>query len=119
MDELVLKGLRYHAKHGYFDHERVEGNHFEVDLLFTLYLDPSARKDDLNLTVDYSKAQLIVTEVMEGKPVKLLETLAFRIGEQLERSFNNIDSFQVTVRKLNPPMKTESLFSEVTMKWPR
>lgn len=119
MDELVLKGLRYHANHGYFDHERVDGNDFEVDLRFSLYLDPSARKDDLDLTIDYSKAQQLVSEVMHGESVKLIETIAFKIGELLEKNFKNVDHFQVTVRKLNPPMQAESLFSEVTMKWPR
>ena len=119
MDKLVLKGLKFRANHGYFENERVEGNDFEVDLAFNLYLDKAAKNDNLEFTVDYAKARELVASVMEGEPVKLIETLTFRIGELLSQNFKKAERIQVSVRKLNPPMGSESRYSEVTMRWPR
>ena len=118
MDKLVLKGLKFRANHGYFENERVEGNDFEVDLIFKLFLKSAGEHDDLSKTIDYYEAQKIVASVMNGEPVKLIETLVLRIGNKLDKELANVDGFSVTVRKLNPPMEGAAEYSEVTMKWP-
>lgn len=118
MDKLVLKGLKFRANHGYFESERIEGNDFEVDLVFKLFLEKAGKTDDLKYTVDYSAAQQIVASVMHGESVNLIETLALRIGNKIEQEIPQADGFSVTVRKLNPPMDGGAEYSEVTLKWP-
>lgn len=119
MDTLSLKGLRYEARHGYYEEERREGNRFEVDLVFTADLTDAARDDDLALTIDYEQAQRLVQQVMAGEPVKLLETLVHRIGELLFHHFAMLHILVVRVRKMNPPLDTAADYSEVTMSWQR
>ena len=119
MDRLTLKGLRFRAGHGFYEEERREGNDFEVDLVFYADLSEAAKNDDLNLTIDYQKAEKLVKDIMKGPSLKLIETLTHRIGEQLFRSFQSLHKLEVSVRKLHPPLETETEYSEVQMAWQR
>lgn len=119
MDKLVLKGLKFRGLHGFFEKERVEANDFEVDVTFVTSLEESAKTDDLNKTIDYSRAQEIIASVIQGDSKKLIETLTFLIGQKLYSFFPEVESLEVKVRKLNPPMPGETEYSEVTMSWPR
>lgn len=119
MDSLILKGLSFHALHGYYERERIEGNDFEVDLVFYADLSKAARNDDLSETVDYQKAEQLVKDIMEGPSRKLIETLTHKIGEQLFGTFQNLHKLEVSVRKLHPPLETETEYSEVRMTWQR
>lgn len=119
MDKLVLKGLQFHGLHGFFEEERVNGNHFEIDVAFFSDFKASAKMDDLSKTIDYSEARDIVASIMEGPSQKLIETLCFLIGQKLYERFHFVQTLSVSVRKLNPPMTGETAYSEITMKWPR
>lgn len=119
MDKLTLKGLHFRAGHGYYKEEREKGNDFEIDLEFKANLRDAAENDDLNLTIDYQKAEDIVKSVMEGPSVKLIETLAKNIGDQLFKAFPMARELSVTVRKLSPPLDTETDYSEIRMSWQR
>ncbi len=119
MDILRLKGLKFRGLHGFYDEEREHGNNFEVDLTFYQSLQKAATSDNLEDTLDYQKAFDAVKVVMEGPSVKLIEHLAFLIGEQLLKIVASESAFEVTVRKLNPPLPSEIDYSEVTLSWPR
>lgn len=119
MDILTLKALKYHAGHGYHEQERLEGNDFEVDLTFWGDLGEAGRSDQLEDTVDYQRAENIVSKVMQGPSLQLIETLAHRIGEQLFDEFTEVKKLQVKVRKMNPPLPTPTNYSEICMTWNR
>ena len=119
MDCITIKNLKFHAYHGYFPSERENGNDFEVDVRIWLELEAAATGDDLAETVDYSGAADIVGNVMNGKPVKLVETLLFKIGESLTRSYPRAEKIEVAVRKRNPPMQYGCEYTEVKSRWPR
>lgn len=119
METMTLKGLRFRAYHGYYKRERDEGNDFEIDLVFSANLQPAAESDNLRDTVDYQKAEKIVSSVMEGPSVKLIETLAKRIGDRLFDEFSVVQKLEVSVRKLRPPLETETAYSEIRMSWQR
>lgn len=119
MDILTLKGLRFNAKHGYYEHERLEGNQFEVDLVFSLDLSAAAKSDDLDQTLDYQAAEAVVRDIMHGSPVKLIETLTYRIGNRLFETFPAVEKLEVRVRKKDPPLETPTDYSEVMMTWQR
>lgn len=118
MDVLTLKSMSFHARHGHSEEEKRIGNTFEIDLEFSLSLTEAAKSDDLTKTIDYSKARDVVSDIMDGTPVNLIETLCFKIGERLFKNFTP-QKLQVKVRKLNPPIDGETLYSEVCMQWPR
>lgn len=119
METLTLKGLRFRAYHGYYEKERKEGNNFEVDLVFSANLRLAGERDTLGDTIDYQKAETIVKSVMEGPSVKLIETLAKRIGDELFKAFPKTEMLEVAVRKLAPPLDTETVYSEICMTWQR
>lgn len=119
MDILTLKGLQYHARHGYYESERAEGNLFEVDLVFYAPLDEAGKTDDLNKTINYEQAEQAVARIMNGTSVKLLETLAERIGGTLFDDIKIAKKIIVRVRKLNPPLSTSATYSEIERQWSR
>lgn len=119
MDVLTLAGLQYHANHGYYPKERKEGNDFEVDLIFRADLQAAAADDDLSKTIDYQQAEKIVQEVMKGTPMKLIETLATKIGEALFDHFSNVEELEVHLRKLNPPLETPTRYAQIIRRWNR
>lgn len=53
LDRIDLTGLRAHAHHGVFAHEREHGQEFIVDVSLGLELETAAKSDDLTDTVDY------------------------------------------------------------------
>ena len=118
-DLLTLKALRYHAFHGVHAIEREQGNSFEVDVLFHAELRQAGAHDQLDLTVDYEKAEQIISGVMFGPSVHLIEKLCVDIGEQLMNTFFLVDAVQVVIRKLNPPISVPTAYSEISMQWQR
>lgn len=119
METITLKSLTYHAKHGYYEEERVHGNHFEVDLVAKGYFRKSAGGEQLSETFDYEQAEKEVHSVMTGRSEYLIETLCSEIGDALFSRYSIVQTLRVSVRKLNPPLQTSALYAEITMEWKR
>lgn len=119
MDTLALRGMKFHAFHGVHAREKQEGNHFEVDVILKTNLSKAAKSDDLSDTPDYSLIEEAARSVMNGPSADLIEHLALNIGNRILESLNNFEEMEVCIRKLNPPLETETHCSEVRMKWPR
>ena len=119
MSTLTLKGLRYEARHGFYEQEREHGNRFEVDLVFTADLSEAARTDDLATTLDYERAEALVYEVMHGQPLHLIEALAQRIGDKIFAAFPRLQALEVRLRKLSPPIQTKCQYTEIVLSWPQ
>lgn len=119
MDTLTLKGLRFEARHGWHEKERREGNLFEIDLVFRGPFRKAGETDELGRAIDYQEAEQLVRGIMEGESVKLLETLALRIGDTLFHRFEDTIELAVAVRKLNPPLPATAEYSEIRMEWKR
>lgn len=102
-DRVVLRGLRARGRHGWFDHERVAGQLFVVDV--TLHVDtaPAAASDHLDDTVDYGTVGESVIAVVEGEPVHLIETLAQRVADCCLAD-ERVHQVEVTVHKPEAPM---------------
>jgi dihydroneopterin aldolase len=79
-DELTLTGLRASAHHGVFEHERVNGQEFVIDVSVWLDSRGAAASDDLGQTVNYGVLAEEVVAAVESDPVDLIETVAERIA---------------------------------------
>lgn len=102
-DRVVLRGLRATGRHGWFDHEQRDGQPFVVDVVLHLDTARAAATDDLAETVDYGALGSSVVAVVEGEPVRLIETLAQRIvGVCLADP--RVAKVEVTVHKPHAPM---------------
>lgn len=119
MDKITIKSLKFHGLHGYYDREREQGNEFEVDVTAKGPFRQAIHDNNLDLTFNYEWVENIVADILNGKKEKLIETLCFNIGEKLFKKAPHIQKLIVTVRKLNPPIKTPVAYAEITMKWKR
>jgi len=102
---IFLTGMKFHAYHGVYPKERLEGGSFEVDLELELKTDLSKINDRIENTLDYAEIYQLVRNVMD-LPVNLLEEVAFRIGRELN-GIAKIDYYRIRVSKLQAPMDGE------------
>lgn len=98
---LVLRGLSFHAHHGYRPEEALLGARFVVDVELQLALVP--QEDDLAHTVDYAQVYEAVREEVTQQRYRLIETLADRIAERLWQSYPQVEALTVRVHKPQAP----------------
>jgi 7,8-dihydroneopterin aldolase/epimerase/oxygenase len=103
-DRVTLRGLRARGRHGWFDWEREQGQEFVVDVELSLDTRAAAASDDLVATVDYGALSSDVVALVQGEPVRLIETLAGRIAELCLTS-PLVAAVSVTVHKPQAPMQ--------------
>lgn len=119
MDTITLKSLKFRGKHGYYDEEREEGNHFELDVIAKGTFRDSIEQDNLELTFNYEIVKEVAQEVFEGSSEKLIETLCKRIGDEIFDRSPITKILTVSLRKLNPPIGVPAEYAEITMTWTR
>ena len=102
-DRIQVKGMKFFGHHGITEEEQAIGQRIEVDVEIEVDLEAAGRADDPNLTLDYTLIYQVTREIVEGKSVKLIETLAESIADRLILKLN-VDSSWVKVIKPNPPI---------------
>ncbi|WP_026877696.1 dihydroneopterin aldolase [Jiangella gansuensis] len=111
-DRIELRGLTATGRHGWFSHERETGQLFRVDVSLGVDTRAAARSDDLTDTVDYGSLADRVVGLVEGEPVRLVETLAQRIAD-LCLEDPRVEDAEVTVHKPEAPITVP--FDDVTV----
>lgn len=117
MDRMLLKGIVFYGYHGVFTEENRLGQKYIVDLDLHLDLSRAALTDDVNDTVNYAEIHALVKGIVEGPPVKLIETLAEKIASAILGTYTSIIEATVSVTKPNPPFKI--IFDGVTVQLKR
>lgn len=79
-DQIVIRGISGTGHHGVFEHERLDGQRFTVDVTLDVSTMTAAGSDALVDTVDYGVVADDVHALITGEPVDLIETLAERIA---------------------------------------
>ena len=102
-DRVVLTGIRAWGRHGVYDFEREQGQHFVVDVALGLDLAPASTTDDLSRTVDYGTLAEAVVADVQGEPLNLIEALAERVAQTCLRQ-PGVDEVEVTVHKPEAPI---------------
>jgi dihydroneopterin aldolase len=90
--------MRFQGRHGYYDHEMMTPQAFEVDVELLLDLQPAGLDDDLTRTVDYAAVYDAVRQIVESTSFHLLEALAEAISHELLADFA-IGEVGVRIRK--------------------
>ncbi len=98
---ISLNNVRFRAFHGVYPDERKKGNDFVVNMEVS-YL-PEGTIYSLEDTIDYAYLFEIINTTMQ-KPVDLLETVIQTIAHKVKEKFPQINSINVSVEKLNPPI---------------
>ncbi|MFC7372337.1 dihydroneopterin aldolase [Fictibacillus iocasae] len=104
MDTIYVNGMKFYGYHGVFAEETKLGQRFNVDVAVGLDLKEAGRTDNLELSVNYAEIYNSVKEIVEGQPVKLVETLAETIAASLLARFPLIEETTVKVIKPDPPI---------------
>jgi 7,8-dihydroneopterin aldolase/epimerase/oxygenase len=101
-DKIVLINMQFQGRHGYYDHELLTPQPFEVDVELVRNLQPAGVDDDLEQTVDYGKVYEAVRQIVESTSYRLLEALAEAISHELLADF---EVTEVGVRVRKPEVK--------------
>lgn len=102
-DRVLLRGLSFHGFHGVAPEENRVGQRFLVDVDLHMDLAHAAHTDDLTKTVDYAAVLADVRQIVEGPPLKLVETVAERIAARILLHYP-VDSVRVRVKKPDAPV---------------
>lgn len=113
---IILEGLRFRAFHGVMPQERSVGGDFIVTLRVGYPLEVAMASDDVKDTLDYSALYQFVANEMK-EPSNLLEHVARRIAEAIEKSFPQVSSIDLTLTKQNPPMGADCEGASVEVHW--
>lgn len=102
MDKILLNGAHFFGRHGVSNEEQQVGGRYVVDIELTCDLGRAGKSDDLAHTISYSEVYRVAREIVEGKSVRLVETLAEAIAQTLLTRFP-ADAVLVRVKKQPPP----------------
>lgn len=103
LQKIIIKNIQIYSNHGCMVEESKIGSEYTVDLEIHANLLKSAQTDELKDTVDYVHLNQIVHSEMLIRS-QLLETVAHRILNRIEKELSQIRFAEVSISKLNPPM---------------
>ncbi len=112
-DRIELRGLRLVGRVGVLDLERAQDQPLEVDLDLIVDLAAAGASDDLADTVDYGAVCATVAGAVAAGHVALLERLAARVADAVLALDPRIDTVDLTIRKLRPPVPLDLATSGV------
>ena len=104
--EVHVQGLRVKAYHGCLEEEASVGSDFVVDVVVTTDFDKAIASDDLKDTADYVHLSSIVVNQMAIRS-KLIEHVGKRIIDCIYEQLQGIESVEVKITKINPPINTD------------
>jgi dihydroneopterin aldolase len=112
-NEIQIHGLRVVGTHGALAEEQVRAQPFEVDVELSIDLSRAGVSDNLDDTVDYGGAAVLVERIVREERYVLLERLATRLADALLAGDERITGATVTVRKLRPPVPVDLQYAAV------
>ena len=112
-----LESYEVMACHGAYDYEHKEEQPFVISIWATL--SSEVYSDELNSTLNYADLQnAIDTEVVNSKPVRLMETLCEKIIQRI--SINPLVArIEIRIEKPNAPMPHPGGLAVVEREWSR
>ncbi|MDD5183745.1 MAG: dihydroneopterin aldolase [Paludibacter sp.] len=103
MSKIILENMEFHAFHGVMEHENQLGNTFLVSIGMDVNTEIAGRTDNLHDTLNYQSVYNVVKNEMIISS-KLIEHIGQRILDSVFNKFPEIETLEVTLSKLNPPL---------------
>ena len=117
MRTIALEGLRFHARVGVHEEEKIRGNEIQVDVYLVLS-SGEMMKDKLSETLDYEKVYREIVAVMSMR-MNLLETACREILNRVVPLSSQIEKIRVRVSKVHPPIPGQIDRAYVEEEWAR
>jgi 7,8-dihydroneopterin aldolase/epimerase/oxygenase len=111
-DRIELRGLAVRGRHGVFDHERVNGQDFVVDVIVWIDLADAAASDELADTYDYAALAQLAAGVVAGPPRNLIEAVGGEIADRVMDD-QRVHAVEVVVHKPQAPIPQQ--FADVAV----
>lgn len=112
MSTITVTGIRAFGYHGVFENERREGQEFVVDIAMAVDTAQAEITDQVADTVDYGHIAELVSKIVSGDPVSLIEKLAAKIADAI-MSQTRVEAVTVTVHKPGAPISVP--FTDVSV----
>lgn len=103
METITIKNMQFYAHHGCFEQEQRVGTHFTVTLTFSYQAQAAIESDDISNAISYLDVYQVVKKEMEQSS-HLIEHVAHRIKKAVLAAYPTMESIQVELCKLNPPL---------------
>jgi dihydroneopterin aldolase len=98
-----LHNLKFYSFHGVHEEEQVLGGEYEVNA--DINIDAKTKIISIHQTVNYVAVYHIIKKQMD-EPTLLLETLAQNIADEIKMLDTQIKSIVISIKKINPPIKS-------------
>ena len=103
LDWIHIQDLRLWAHVGVLDHERRDGQWFQLDITLGLDLSESAKLDDLSATADYSRAVLALQSLARELCCRTIERFSEEVFQVLEGLYGPLP-MHLVLQKCHPPI---------------
>ncbi|MCZ2260596.1 dihydroneopterin aldolase [Sporosarcina sp. G11-34] len=105
MDYIHLNEMEFYGYHGALPEEKKLGQRFRLTVSLATSLEDAGLSDDLDKTVNYAEVYDLCKMVVEGEPVKLIETVAEIIATAILESYpEKVSGIRVVLVKPDPPI---------------
>ena len=105
MDYIHLNELEFYGYHGALPEETRLGQRFRATVSLAIDLSEAGKTDNLDKTVNYAEVYSLCRTIIEGEPVKLIETVAENIATKVLVMFaDKVTGVRVILVKPDPPI---------------
>ena len=104
MDYIYIEKLKIFARHGYYDFEKENGQFFYVSAKLYLDFQKAGRTDNLDLTVDYNKTCIFISQFMTENTYDTIEAVAENLAEALLNLYPVLQKVDINISKPEAPV---------------
>ena len=105
MDYIHLNEMAFYGYHGALAEETKLGQRFRLTVSLATDLSAAGKSDDLDKTVNYAEVYMICRDIVEGAPVKLIETVAENVASAILNGYpEKVSGVRVVLIKPDPPI---------------
>ncbi|HHU31230.1 MAG: dihydroneopterin aldolase [Zhaonellaceae bacterium] len=98
-DVLLAKGMQLWGRHGCADVEKKYGQKFIVDVEVAYDMDTMCQTDSMDAGISYGDVYSVTEQIVTTEHYNLIQTLARRIAEKLQSTYEIIEYTRVTIKK--------------------
>lgn len=114
MGIIEIEEMEFFAYHGCFEEEKIIGNKFLVNIRIEANCSNAGSSDKLEDALNYQTVFQLIKKEMEQKS-NLLEHVAQRIIDRVQKEFPQAQDVRVKISKMNPPIEGVMKCVSVTM----